>query len=131
MTIEEMVAERQQIRMWLEAEDKRFSDFCKPYREKMAIIDQQIMSGMQAQGVTSLKTEHGTAIITQRDTPKILDRDKYLDWCLDNWDAYGNAMLQIGAPKAEAVREYMDHNRGTLPPNVNISTMLTFSVRKA
>lgn len=131
-TVEQLIRERQELRSWLEAEEKRFNDHYKPTRERIAGIDQQIMAMMQAQGLKSFKTDYGTAIVSQRDTPKVIDgkREDYIDWCMDNWDAWGGEMLQIGTPKAEAVRNYMDKNKGQLPPNVLISTMYTFSVRK-
>jgi hypothetical protein len=82
--------------------------------------------------VRSLRTDVGTAIISERSTAKIKpeERTEYLDWCLHEWDHGGSDMLQIGAPQADAVRHWMAEHNGQLPPHVEISTMLTFSVRK-
>ena len=59
------------------------------------------------------------------------NKEQYLDNCLENWDAFGGEMLQIGAPKVEAVRAYMDQHGGQLPPFVKSDTVLRFSIRKA
>ena len=51
--------------------------------------------------------------------------------CLDHWDSFGGEMLQIGAPKADAVLSYMDAHEGQLPPHIEMNTILRFSIRKA
>jgi len=131
--IADLVKQRQQIRAWLEAQQKLFSDYCAPYNDKVAKLDAEITAAMTEVGIKSLKTDTGTAILSEITTAKIKpdERDAYIDLCLENWDEFGGEMLQIGAPKAEAVRAYMDAHEGQLPPHIEISTMLRFSIRKA
>jgi len=132
VTVASLVEERQKLKGFLEQAQARFAEACRPHHERIAAIDSQCMQMMQQQGVKSLKTEFGTAIISQTDTCRIRDgqRDQFLDFCLDHWEDFGGAMLQIGAPKAEAVREYMQLKQGALPPHTEISSRLSFSVRK-
>ena len=67
-----------------------------------------------------------------REAERLLrERDDYLDFCLDKWQEFGNELLQLGPPKAEAVRNYMQEHEGQLPPHVEITTAFRFSVRKA
>lgn len=131
--IASLVEKRQAIRTHLEAQQKAFADYCKPYYEQMQQLDAQLTEMMTQQNIKSLKTDFGTAILSQIDTAKIKadERDAYIDLCLDNWDEFGGEMLQIGTPKAEAVRNYMDAHEGQLPPHVEMSTFLRFSIRKA
>ncbi len=128
-----LVTQRQQLRGYLEDEQARFTEFCKPYREQMEKLDAEITATMTQQGITSLKTDAGTAILSKIDTAKIKpdERDAYIDFCLEHWDEIGGELLQIGAPKAEAVRSYMDAHEGRLPPHIEMSTMQRFSIRKA
>lgn len=125
-----LVTEYQQIRAHLDAQQKLFSDYCKPYNEKLEQLQAQITATMTAQGIKSFKTDTGTAILSTIVTPKILDETKYLDWILEDWDRRG-AMLKIGPPLKDALTEYMDANDGALPPNIETSSMVRFSIRKA
>jgi hypothetical protein len=125
-----LVSEYQQIKAHVDVQAKLFNDYCKPYNEKLEGIQAQITAAMTEQGIKSFKTDTGTAILSTIVTPKVLDKEKYLDWVLETWDKNG-AMLQIGAPQKDALQEYMDANEGRLPPNIETSTFLRFSIRKA
>ena len=133
LNISALIAERQKIKEAHEADQRKFSEHWRPAIERMSQIDAQITAAMHEQGTKSIKTDFGTAILSEIMTPKIKqdERDAYIDWCLDRWDEFGGEMLQIGAPKSDAVRAYMDANNGQLPPHVDVSTMLRFSIRKA
>ena len=102
----------------------------KPSRQRMEQIQAEVTSLMTQQGIKSLKTDTGTAILSTIVTPKILDKEKFLDFVLEDWDNRG-AMLQIGAPQKDALQEYMDANENRLPPAVDVSTFVRFSIRKA
>ena len=132
-SIASLVEERQKLRAAHEADQKRFNDHWKPTLERVAQIDAAITAAMHEQGTKSIKTDYGTAILSEILTPKIKqdERDAYIDYCLENWDEIGGELLQIGAPKADAVRAYMDAHQGQLPPHVEVSTMYRFSIRKA
>ena len=125
-----LVEERQQLRAFLETQEKAFQDYAKPYREKIEQLDAQLTATMTEQGLKSFKTDAGTAILTTTITPKITDKEKYLDWVLEDWDHRGS-MLNIGAPLKEGLTEYMDANEGRLPPNIETSSITRFSIRKA
>lgn len=130
--IASLVKEHQQIKAHLEVQDKLYSEYKKPYNEKLEQIQAQITTLMTAQGLKSLKTDDGTAILSEIMSLKIKpdERTEYIDWCLEQWDAFGGEMLQISSPKVDAVRAYMDANEGRLPPHIESSTMLRFSIRK-
>lgn len=128
-----LIYERQKLRAFLEGQQKQFQEYCKPYNEQVQKLDAQLTAIMTEQNLSSFKTEFGTAILSRIDSAKIKpdERDAYIDLCLDNWEQFGGEMLQIGAPKAEAVRNYMDAHEGQLPPHIEISTERRFSIRKA
>ena len=128
--IAKLVARHQEIKAHLDAEEAKFSAYKKPYQDEQTDIQGQIHTMMLEQGVKSFKTDTGTAILSTVVTPKVTDKEKFLDFVLDNWDKYG-AMLQIGAPQKDALQEYMDANENKLPPFVDVSTFVRFSIRKA
>ena len=131
--IASLVSEHQKIRAHIDVQQKVFSDYCKPYNERMEQIQALITSAMTEQGIKSFKTDTGTAILSEINTAKIKpdERDAYIDMCLENWQEFGGEMMQIGAPKAEAVRHYMDEHGGQMPPHIEMNTILRFSIRKA
>ena len=125
-----LVSEHQKLRTHVEVQQKVFSEYCKPYNERMEQIQALITSAMTEQGIKSFKTDTGTAILSTIVTPKLIDETKYLDWVLEDWDHRG-AMLKIGPPLKDALQEYMDANEGRLPPNIETSSIVRFSIRKA
>ena len=130
--IAKLVAEYQQISAAHEADSKKFNTHWKPAVERKEAIQALITAAMTEQGIKSFKTDTGTAILSEINTAKIKpeERDAYIDYCMDNWQEIGGELLQIGAPKAEAVRNYMNANKGALPPHIEMSTFLRCSIRK-
>ncbi|MDE2100315.1 MAG: hypothetical protein KGL39_23895 [Patescibacteria group bacterium] len=128
-----LVFEHQQIKTHLEAQQKVFANYCKPYNERIEQIQAAITATMTEQGIKAFKTDTGTAILSEINTAKIKpdERDAYIDMCLEHWDEFGGEMMQIMNPKAEAVRNYMDAHEGQLPPHIEMNTILRFSIRKA
>lgn len=138
----------------VEAQTKAFQEFCKPYRDRMEAIEQRFLAAFNAQSESeraSVSTPHGTAYRSILVTPKIEPdkRESFLDFCLDNWDSVGNAMLQIGAPQKDALQEYQDKrkeeidtfikqnagrypdNVSLLPPGVATSSFARVNIRKS
>ena len=74
--IASLVAEHQKIRTHLDAQDKIYSEYKKPYNERMEQIQALITSAMTEQGIKSFKTDTGTAILSTIVTPKIQDETK-------------------------------------------------------
>jgi len=128
--IASLVAQYQQIKLHLEQQSAQFAAYCKPYNEQIEQIGTTIQAAMIEQGVKSVKTDTGTAYLSTIVTPKITDKEKFLDFVLADWDKYG-AMLQIGAPQKAALQEYMDENDNRLPPHVDISSFTRINIRRA
>lgn len=132
-SIANLVKEYQGIKAHVEAAEKKFSEWRKPFSQRQEQIQAAITAEMTQQGLKSVKTDWGTPILSEITSAKIKpeERDAYIDWCLENWDQYGGEMLQIMAPKADAVRAYQDANQGQLPPHVETSVTFRFSIRKS
>ena len=130
VNIAALVARHQEIKAHLDAQEAQFTAYKKPYVDEQKEIETQCQALMTEQGVKSFKADAGTAILSTITTPKILDREKYLDFVLEDWDNRG-AMLQIGAPNKAALQEFMDANENRLPPFVTVENFVRFSIRKA
>lgn len=129
MTPADLIAEYNKIKAFLEAENKRFAEHLKPANERLQEIQNQLLALMNEQRVESFRTEEGTAYKSTIVTPKVTDKIAFLDWTLEDFDTRG-AMLQIGAPQKDAVKDYQDHNDGHLPPFVEQSSFTRINIRK-
>lgn len=135
MTPADLIAEHNKIEDFLKAESKRFVEFCKPHQVRLQEIESELHQTLLtlAGGDTkraSIATDPGTAYLSTITSYKASDKEKYLDWCLENWNKYG-AMLQIAAPQKDAVREYQDENDGRLPPFVESSSIVKVNIRRS
>ena len=132
-----LIQKYNEIKDHLGAQSKAFSEYCKPFNEQLEQISNQLLDMLNQLNAgkpdgkrASLSTDHGTAYLSTITTPKVLDKEQYLDWVLANCDDYG-AMLQIGQPQKDALQEYMDANDNKLPPFVTVENFVRFSIRKA
>lgn len=92
---------------------------------KMAKLEAYIKSQMDAQGVTSLKSEHGTAFLVTTDYATVADWDAVLEFIREN-EAYD--MLEKRVSKL-AVRNYIEQTNN-VPPGVNYGTKVEVNIRK-
>lgn len=136
-TPSELIAEHNRLDDYLTAEAKRFTEFCKPTRERLAAIEAELQTQLLALNEgkpeskrASISTDAGTAYLSTIMTPKTTEKESYLDWVLDNYDKWG-AMLQIGAPQKDALREYMDANDGKTPPFVTVDYFTRCNIRRS
>lgn len=106
----------------LEAETKAKIDTIKLKMEK---IEAWVKERADEQGVTSFKSEWGTAFLTTTDYASVSDWDAMLQFVRDN-EAYD--MLEKRVSKT-AVRGYIEANK-SVPPGVNYGTKLEVNIRK-
>lgn len=93
--------------------------------EKLMRLEGWIREKADEQGVTSFKTNHGTAFMTTVDFASVADWDAVLNFIKEN-DAYD--MLERRVSKT-AVRGYIEANK-SIPAGINYGTKLEVNVRK-
>lgn len=125
-----LVKEWNGLKAHLAQQSEAFKEYCRPYKERQDEIETEIHAFLNDNKLQNVKTEHGTAYKSVETTPKIEDRDIYLDWVLDHWEAGGNEMLQLGKPQIEAFRKYMEgrekqleemKQRGAFPNDLSVT----------
>lgn len=92
---------------------------------KMNKLEAYLKTQMDAQGLTSFKSEYGTAFLTTTDYANVADWDKLLAFVREN-EAFD--MLTKSVSKT-AVRSHIDETK-TIPPGVNYGTKLEVNIRK-
>lgn len=117
MTPSEMIGQYIQCRDWLEAEQGKFDERCKPVRERMQLLEGAVTEALLAAGGESLKTEHGTAYRSTTLAVRCADRETFMDFVFDG----RREGLLTSAVSKDAVKEYMDMHNGEAPPGVDIT----------
>ena len=127
-----LIAEHKKIKAFLKQQSEAFAEFCKPHNTRMTEIESELherlldLNGGEI-GKASLKTDEGTAYLSTIVTPKIVDKTKYLDWVLEDWDNRGG-MLQIGAPVKAEFDAWIEQH-GSPPPNTETSSFTRVNIR--
>ena len=88
-------------------------------KAKMEKLEAFLKAQMDAQGLTSFKSDHGTAFLTTTDYASVADWDSVLDFIRTN-EAYD--MLEKRVSKM-AVRGYIEQTKA-VPPGINYGTKL-------
>jgi len=106
----------------IEAETKeRVADL----KAKMEKLEAYLKAQMDAQGLTSFKSDYGTAFLTTTDYANVADWDAVLNFIRDN-EAFD--MLEKRVSKI-AVRGYIEQSKA-VPPGINYGTKLEVNIRK-
>lgn len=92
---------------------------------KMEKLEAYLKTQMDAQGVTSFKSDYGTAFLTTTDYANVADWDAVLSFVREN-EAYD--MLEKRVSKI-AVRGYIERFKA-VPPGINYGTKLEVNIRK-
>ena len=92
---------------------------------KMEKLEAYLKTQMDAQGLTSFKSDYGTAFLTTTDYANVADLDAVLNFIRDN-EAFD--MLEKRVSKI-AVRGYIESNKA-VPPGITYGTKLEVNIRK-
>lgn len=106
----------------IEAETKERVAGLKTKMEKLEVY---LKAQMDAQGLTSFKSDYGTAFLTTTDYANVADWDAVIRFIRDN-EAYD--MLEKRVSKI-AVRDYIERFKA-VPPGINYGTKLEVNIRK-
>lgn len=88
------------------------------------------------------KTEHGTAFRVRHVRARVVGRDAFLDFCLENWDAVGSDILDVSAvtsgfsDEKGAFYDWTAAHRDeqgneVFPPGLEVERTVSVNIRKA
>jgi hypothetical protein len=107
------------------AVEAKVKDEVTTLKNKLDKLEAYLKTQMDAQGLTSFKSDYGTAFLTTTDYANVADWDKLLTFVREN-EAYD--MLTKSVSKT-AVRGYIDETK-TIPPGVTYGTKLDVNIRR-
>jgi hypothetical protein len=123
--VEEVIGAYMKLRNQKEVIEAAAKAEVKVFKEKMFKLEGWLKQKADEDGVTSFKTDSGTAFLTTTDFAAVADWDAVLTFIRDN-DAYD--MLEKRVSKM-AVRGYIEANK-SVPAGVNYGTKLDINIRK-
>ena len=125
LTVDKVIQTYMKLRSKKEAIEAETKDKVAEVKANMAKIEAWLKEKADADGVTSFKTDHGTAFLTTTDFANVADWDAVLDF-IRKEEAFD--MLEKRISKT-AVRGYIEANK-EVPPGVTYGTKLDVNIRK-
>lgn len=125
VTVDAVIKKYMELREEKTAVEAEIKERVDTIKANMAKLEAFLKAKMDADGLTSFKSEHGTAFLTTTDFANVEDWDAVLRFIREE-EAYD--MLEKRVSKT-AVRGYIDANK-EVPPGIRYGTKLDVNIRK-
>lgn len=120
-----------ELRSTLELEQGVFDARMKPLRDGMELIENVFLARFNERKSDNSKVKGvGTAYRSNVMSVKIVDRDKFMQCCFDNWTTFGSDMLQISATKGEVSNFIKNDPNKAPPPGLDVSYKTNINIRR-
>lgn len=104
-----------------------FEEADKALKAKQALLDNTLLQHMQDTNQESARTKAGTAFITKDEQFSCADWNKLYKW-IEKTQSYEATQKRLNKT---FIQNYMEANKGKLPPAVNMHSELVVKVRTA
>lgn len=128
MNTGEMIQQFIKLRDYVEAQTKAFEETMKPYKAGMAAIEAAVSQQIIELGGESIKTEHGTAYRTTVMSAKVVDRETFFQFIVDDWGE--RSAFLTSAISKDALKDYIEQNNSK-PPGIDIATIHKTNFRRS
>jgi hypothetical protein len=115
ITDAQLVEQYQKLQAHVVAQESALSDALKPYKDGMETIKNEFLRRFTERGSTNSKTEFGTPYKSTIMNVKVVARDSFMKFCLDNWSTLGAEMMTVNAVK-DPVKQFIESNPNSAPP---------------
>jgi hypothetical protein len=131
ITDHEIIVKYFEIKDYIKAETDKFEAEIGPVKAKLELLENALLARLNARNANNTKTDAGTAYKTTRLDVQVEDRNRFLKFCLDNWEKWGSDMLGVRAV-TEHVRHYIDDSKKRdCPPGTLVSSTTRVNIRRA
>jgi hypothetical protein len=120
ITDAQLVEQYQKLQAHVVAQEAALSEQLKPYKDGMETIKNEFLRRFNERGSTNSKTEFGTPYKSTIINVKVVARDEFMKFCLDNWSTLGAEMMTVNAVK-DPVKQFIDSSQGKPPPGIEVS----------
>jgi hypothetical protein len=125
VTVDAVIKKYMKLRSEKEAAEAEIKERVDTIKAAMTKLEAWLKAKLDADGLTSFKTDHGTAFLTTTDFANVEDWDAVLRFIREQ-EAFD--MLEKRISKA-AVRGYIEAHK-EVPPGVKYGTKLDINIRK-
>jgi hypothetical protein len=125
VTVDAVIKKYMKLRSEKEAVEAEIKERVDTIKAAMTKLEAWLKAKLDADGLTSFKTDHGTAFLTTTDFANVEDWDAVLRFIREQ-EAFD--MLEKRISKA-AVRGYIEAHK-EVPPGVKYGTKLDINIRK-
>ena len=125
VTVDAVIKKYMRLREKKAATEAEIKERVDAIKADMAKLEAFLMAKLDADGLTSFKTDYGTAFLTTTDFANVEDWDAVLRFIREE-DAFD--MLEKRVSKT-AVRGYIEANK-EVPPGIKYGTKLDINIRK-
>jgi hypothetical protein len=125
VTVDAVIKKYMKLRSEKEIVEATIKEDLDKIKTAMAKLEAWLKAKLDADGLTSFKTDHGTAFLTTTDFANVDDWDAVLRFIREE-EAYD--MLEKRVSKT-AVRGYIEANK-EVPPGIKYGTKLDINIRK-
>lgn len=125
VTVDAVIKKYMKLRTEKEVVEAEIKERVDKIKADMAKLEAWLKAKLDADGLTSFKTDHGTAFLTTTDYANVENWDAVLRFIRDE-DAFD--MLEKRVSKT-AVRGYIEANK-EVPPGIKYGTKLDINIRK-
>lgn len=125
VTVDAVIKKYMRLRTEREVVEAEIKERVDKIKADMAKLEAWLKAKLDADGLTSFKTDHGTAFLTTTDFANVEDWDAVLRFIREE-EAYD--MLEKRVSKT-AVRGYIEATK-QVPPGVKYGTKLDINIRK-
>jgi hypothetical protein len=125
VTVDAVIKKYMRLRSQKEAVEATIKEELDKIKADMTKLEAFLKAKLDADGLTSFKTDHGTAFLTTTDFANVDDWDAVLRFIREE-EAYD--MLEKRVSKT-AVRGYIEANK-EVPPGIKYGTKLDINIRK-
>ena len=121
ITDAQLVEQYQKLASHVAICEAELAEELKPYRDGMETIKNEFLRRFNERGSTNSKTEFGTPYRSTIMNVRVVARDSFMKFCLDNWSTLGAEMMAVNAVK-DPVKQFIEHNpNGSPPPGIEVS----------
>lgn len=97
------------------------------YEAKLKRLGAELLDRMNKQKVKNIASDMGTAVRVKQIIPRADDWDRFYRWISEN-DAFEALERRV---KRTFIQDYMEENKGAIPPGISVMTSFEVVVKKA
>ena len=130
MPDDQLIKKYLQLRAFKKAIEEKHELELKPYKDGMELIKNLMLGRLNKRGSKNSATPEGTAYKSETITWKVVKREEFIGFVMNQWDQWGDMMMV--AAQADAVKRWLEHYEGDVAiPGVELESRINCNIRRS